>query len=327
MARDPELNRFKTEIDLVDFALAHGYELDQRPGGEGHSLRLRSPQDKIIVARSAEDRHWIYFTVLDEQDSGSIIDFVQNRDGLSWNQLRQKLRPWLQGGTHSRPAGGERRAGQKLFRFKLRPLEKDKAALLAAWALTRPLSYHAYLEEERGLPRDLLTATRFQGRLRVDQRANAIFPHFDTAGSAIGWEMKNKNFTGFAQGGSKGLWLSHAFPHDTRLVLAESGIDALSYARLFADPNTRYASTGGGWSPKTAEMIQNAAENLAREANGSARVILAFDNDDAGQDYTARAEELLRGRIHFEVHQPPTPGQDWNNVLLDQQMDQQREGR
>jgi hypothetical protein len=45
-----------------------------------------------------------------------------------------------------------------------------------------------------------------------------------------GYEIKNRDFTGFARGGSKGLWLSHTEPDDTRMVSCESAIDALSHA-------------------------------------------------------------------------------------------------
>jgi hypothetical protein len=52
----------------------------------------------------------------------------------------------------------------------------------------------------------VLQSPRFAGRLKVDFRSNAIFPHADKDGPC-GYEIKNKGFTGFARGGEKGLWL------------------------------------------------------------------------------------------------------------------------
>ena len=38
--------------------------------------------DKIVVNRGA-DGHYVYFSVRDDDDNGSIIDFVQRRDRIS----------------------------------------------------------------------------------------------------------------------------------------------------------------------------------------------------------------------------------------------------
>jgi hypothetical protein len=41
------------------------------------------------------DRHWIYFTIGEDTDNGSIIDFVQKRKGGNLGDVRRALRPWL----------------------------------------------------------------------------------------------------------------------------------------------------------------------------------------------------------------------------------------
>ena len=102
---------------------------------------------------------------------------------------------------------------------------------------------------------------RFAGRIRIDARGNAVFPHFDAEG-LCGYEIKNRGFTGFASGGSKGLWLSHELPSDNRLVFCESSIDALSHAVLFPDKHARYASIGGKLNPTQPEL--NACAAAAR---------------------------------------------------------------
>jgi len=58
--------------------------------------------------------------------------------------------------------------------------------------------------------------------------------------SLCSFEVKNKDFTGFASGGVKGLWYSEAKITDERLVLVESAIDAMSFHVLFGDQHTRY---------------------------------------------------------------------------------------
>jgi hypothetical protein len=73
-----------------------------------------------------------------------------------------------------------------------------------------------------------------------------------------GYEIKNRGFTGFAAGGQKDMWFSHARPDDKRLVLAESAIDAPSHAALFpdAEDQTRYASLGGKPSSRQTGLVE-----------------------------------------------------------------------
>jgi hypothetical protein len=99
-----ELERFKTAINLTEYAAAEGYQLDRRASSR-NSVVMRHPGgDKIVIARG-EDDHWIYFSVRDDTDNGSIIDFIQHRRRCSIGEVRRKLRPWV-GGSFVRPAPG-----------------------------------------------------------------------------------------------------------------------------------------------------------------------------------------------------------------------------
>ena len=165
--------------------------------------------------------HYVYFSVRDSRDNGTIIDFVQHRQNAGLGEIRKMLRPWI--GRIDLPA--------------LRPLEptsKNRRRVESAYLETSEAPSHPYLENARCIPAAVLSAARFAGRVRSDNRGNAVFPHFDGEG-LCGFEIKNEDFTGFATGGSKGLWLSRRQPEDRRIVSAESAIDALSYAALFPD--------------------------------------------------------------------------------------------
>jgi hypothetical protein len=173
---------------------------------------------------------------------------------------------------------------------------------------------HPYLENERALPGSLLASARFAGRVRIDDRGNAVFPHFDGDG-LCGYELKNIGFTGFASGGSKALWLSHELPDDKRLVFAESAIDALSHAALFPDNHARYASIGGKPNPQQPELIRAAAARMPLESE----IISAMDADKDGADLTdvVRKAVALTGRLdlRFSVHEP-FGAKDWNDALV-----------
>ncbi len=172
---------------------------------------------------------------------------------------------------------------------------------------------HPYLETVRAIPAELLQLDRFSGRIRIDARGNAVFPHFDRQG-LCGYELKNVRFTGFSSGGTKGLWSSQERPDDDRLVCCESAIDALSYAALIPDDRTRYASTGGQVNPVQRELIRAAV--AAMPANS--RIVAAMDADAGG----AKLADIVRGAVELSgrddlcfIFQEPVGFKDWNDQL------------
>src|SRR5438128_7860330 len=195
--------------------------MDRRESWRGSTV-LRRGAYKIVVKRK-RNGHYVFFSVRDASDNGAILDFLQRRRNLSLGAVRQILRPWI-----GRPA-----ATVPLLPH-LEPTRPDRMRVEGAYRRMANALRHPYLEHERALPATLLGAPRFAGRVRIDSRGNAVFPHCDAAGRC-GYEIKNERFTGFAAGGEKGLWFAHIGPNDRRLVLAESAIDARSHAALCPD--------------------------------------------------------------------------------------------
>jgi hypothetical protein len=241
--------------------------------------------------------------VRDDADNGSIIDFVFKRQRCSLGQVRMKLRPWIGRKAKAAPAFPilEKRTPKRL--------EVDKAF----WRMPLAVN-HPYLIGERCIPPALLSSERFMNRVRIDERGNAIFPHFDQEG-LCGYEIKNHSYTGFSSGGTKGLWFSHTEVSDARLVLAESTIDALSYAALFPSPGSRYASTGGKMNPHQPALVTAAAKRMG----AGATIIAATDNDQGGADLAealrSAVESANRTDLVFAIHRPEPSGTDWNDIL------------
>ena len=297
---DLELETFKTYVILPELAAARGYALDRRASSR-NSVVMRHPDgDKIIIARYEGTTHWVYFSVRDDRDNGTVVDFLQNRGVGSLGLVRKTLREWL--GT-SRPA-----AQLPLFVQELQPVSRDRAGVIAEWEKAAPCTALPYLTR-RGLGSEVLGLPLFTGRVRVDRRNNALFPHYDKEG-LCGFEVKNKGFTGFASGGVKGLWYSEAKTADGRLVLVESAIDAMSFHVLFGDQHTRYMSTGGELNPQQPLLIRGAIEKL----HPSADVVLAFDDDEGGEKISKEVEAAApAGRKLVRLR--PEGGKDWNQVL------------
>lgn len=306
--RRDELDQFKTDINLCEYMLSWGFELDRKQSSR-YSAILRHPSgEKLIVARGS-NRHWKYFSVHDERDKGTIIDFVQLRDRCSLGEVRKTLRPWLAGeglsitSTRGHPS------------LELSPTTHDMAQVLFTWENSHKINgRHDYLEHERQIPAEILSHPIFAGRIRTDRRGNALFAHYNIDG-LCGFEIKNQGFTGFSTGGVKGLFCSRPRPDDRELILCETAIDALSYAALFGIERRRLVSTAGQVSPAQKRLIQSAAQKMS----AGSTIVLAMDNDDAGHRL---AETLHRMLSEVDLHDktvvirhPQQAGQDWNDVL------------
>jgi Toprim-like/Protein of unknown function (DUF3991) len=298
---DPdELDNFKRDIDLRAFASTFGYLLDSKESWRGSAVMRHATGDKIVITRDADDGHFVYFSVRDNLDQGSIIDFVQFRRRLSLGAVRQELRQHLG------------KSGTSALLPELAKTTKDRQAVATAYAGMLDTRCHPYLKE-RAIPDELLISERFAGRIRSDPKGNVVFPHYDDVG-VCGYELKNRGFKGFSAGGSKGLWITNEQPDDRCVTFCESAVDCLSYAALFPDPQARYASVGGQISAAQRGLIRAAIAGMP----ASVEVVAAMDSDEAGCQLarTVRSSFVLAARddLQFRNHLPSTY-KDWNDVL------------
>jgi hypothetical protein len=300
-----ELERFRHDIDLVAFATSKGYAVDQRDSSRNCCMLRHANGDKIAVGR-ASDGHWQFYSFRDEKDNGDILQFVQNRAGgrhaYSLGAVRKELRLW----THTL------RVIPPTHLRSMEPVIADRAAVAAAVARARVLDSHPYLES-RGLVPETLSNARFRGTWRMDssRHGNVLFPHYDVQG-VCGFEIKNRDFTGFATGGSKGIWSSKVSPSDQRLVITESAIDALSYHQINPHPKTRYASLGGEQSHRQPALLESAISWMP----AGSTIVAATDKDKAGEAFAKGVSELCDKHSHvtYERHAPKL-GKDWNDHL------------
>lgn len=307
MRRADEIERFKRDINLVEYAEACGFEIDRRESSRA-SLVMRQGDDKIIVATD-QDGHGVYFNVRDESDNGTIIDFVQKRHGLNLGQVRKELRPWI-GGDELRYSP-PRRKPEAERPHKPAPSSPDRQVVLAAWARIQPtIGRHPYLEQVRKLAPATLADPRFVDMVRSDERGNAAFPHFDQQG-LTGYELKNDGFTGFSPKGTKAVWASANLEKAPRVILVESAIDAMSHAQLSGDVEAAYLSIGGTMSDDQRALVRAI---LAKAAEREAEVIIATDADEPGRKLAAELQTLAPAGANV-ARQEPTQGKDWNDQV------------
>ena len=107
-----------------------------------------------------------------------------------------------------------------------------------------------------------------------------------------------------------GLWLSRFSESDERLVIAETAVDALSYAALHNSERSRFASLAGSMNDQQPALLVAAVQKLPR----GALVIGAFDNDEAGDNFLEKVRMILKDKDVID-DRPETRGDDWNDVL------------
>ncbi|HEY5792234.1 MAG TPA: DUF3991 and TOPRIM domain-containing protein [Chthoniobacterales bacterium] len=305
MTRSDELEAFKTQINMVEYAAHLGFEIDRKTSRNW--IAMNGPGGKILISM-APDNHWVYCPVGDK-GGGSIIDLDQQHNGGDISDVRKRLRGWINDPSlvMARMAKPPCPVPSSIARDILRVCARLEA-------MERADGRHPYLQQERRIPGPVLAAARFADRIFIDQYRNAIFPHRNRAG-ICGYEIKNRDFTGFAAGGEKGLWSSRTSADDRALVIAETAIDALSYHALKLPELTRYISTAGALNNTQPDLIRSAIEKMPV----GSKIILAVDNDEGGDSLAEKITGIYDGISHpggaLLQDRPARRGADWNDIL------------
>jgi Toprim-like len=324
--RQAELDRFKRQIDLVKFAQGYDYKVTQRSGS--YTRLRRAKGDQIIVTRESDGTFvWVNPENCQVRDNGApksagyeqgtIIDFLQRERRFDLAGVRKELRQHL--GSVNPSLGGPAVADASAT-GDLRPhpsfdRETITRRVLAA-LVVRDSDYLA----ARGIRPQTLIDERFAGTVRIRPHSGEVlFPHSDQEGYT-GFERKHPRYTLFATGGRRAVWHSTIRSADKVLVVAESGIDCLSYHQLNPRPDARYMSTGGTLSSTQAELLGRAIAKLPPDG----AVVAATDNDEAGRkmaDQLERIAHAARPGIAVEKPFPPRGHKDWNDVLKEHEHD------
>lgn len=292
-----ELEHFKKEINLAEIAERYGYALEKRESSRASLvMRREADGDKIVVA-TALDGHGVYFSVRDEHDNGSVLDFIMHRNRVGFGRAQQILRSLVL------PA-------PSLFPILTSPIRKpvpiprNQADIITQWHRLSP--YDSWYLEERGIL--TTTVAIFADHIRMDARGNVAFRHNDQRG-ITGWELKSKGFTGFSSGGKKSLFACRIgteppAPHP-RLVIAESAIDAMSFYQFDPSPGL-FLSFAGALSLDQRSLLTDV---LARYP--AAEIFTATDTDRNGETFA----DLIQS-LRPDARRARAPkGKDWNDAL------------
>ncbi len=311
MKRNEELDQFKTQINLVDYAQNNGYQLDKKKSSTNCIVLFDNQGDKILIGLNKTDNHYFYYSLTNETDKGSIIDFVQKRKNLNLGEVRKELRLWINN-SHSTKYKVNSKVNNKVTNkseIKLTPIDRNKYQIIAQIESFQTINNHSYLNQ-RGINQNTLDNPRFKETIYQDKRNNVIFPHSDREG-ICGYSIRNQNFKGFSTGGTKGLWTSKSGSKDNKLVICESPIDCLSYHQLFPDDHTRYFSTSGTLSEKQKDLLRTAFEKIDQKGGS---IIIATDKDVGGEEISQELTKIAPKTAQISRHVPKYQ-KDWNEAL------------
>ncbi|MBC6992186.1 toprim domain-containing protein, partial [Hymenobacter sp. BT491] len=333
---DPtELDRFKRDIDLVDYAQRQGYTI-KKESRRGDWHHLVKDDEHVIVTRKGD--HQVYLNTGDDRDAGSIIDFAKTRGGdghgLNLGQVRQQLREYLDGAPaparqyatqyatppdtaqlSSLPVGDPEEAA--------RQAEEERRTRLIAEVLgvKKELTDRSYLHG-RGITDATLDSPAFQGRIftaQQNEHRNTAFPLYNENGLAS-VEQKNEHYKSLLPLPKNGIWVSHPTDgKDTpveRVVLSESAIDSLSHFQLKhgQDPkNTLYIATSGTPTEAQVALIQRVIDKQEPK-----EVVLANDRDAGGRQFNINYLNELQPARPFapvgeqDAYKEPTRPIEWH---------------
>ncbi|MVA22077.1 DUF3991 domain-containing protein [Agrobacterium vitis] len=166
----------------------------------------------------------------------------------------------------------------------------------------------SYLRQIRALPWQVISAAIEADVLREGPYGSMWAKHVDEAGAVVGWEERGSDWRGFSTGGAKALFLFGKVDA-RRICVTEAAIDALSLAAIEQTrPDTLYVSTGGGWSPTTAQALETLA------SGEGARLVAATDNNVQGEVFADRLRQMAdRTGCDFSRLRPEA--EDWNEEL------------
>lgn len=293
--------RFKTEINLSEYAAFIGYEIVKKDTTRS-SIKMRRGSDIVIISKKGGI--WIYFSVSGQSDNGTIVNFIQNRTGQTLAEIAKDLLEWL-GEDVTRPE-------PKFYVQEVIEQEYDPQRVKKIFKGCKVAKNHQYLEG-RGITGAVLCSKRFTGRIYEDHYQNAVFPHYNDSG-VCGLELKNAEKAIFVRGSEKTFWRSNCEKGDDTLIIGEAVIDALSHSILFPNKTAIYAATGGGMSPDQCELLKELVTCCKHLKN----IVIITDNDLGGDRLSERVRGILKdcsfnGAVRRDS--PKIIGCDWNDVL------------
>lgn len=268
---------------------------------KGRGLFSTQEHDSLIIYDNSNDFYRYSASV-----GGNLISFIEHFESVDKETAIQKATDYYH------QVSPEVRALTK------KPLKEKIEGINLPEKDNNNSSVQAYLIKERSLPLGLVNDFIKEGILYQDEKKNAVFVgHLD--GSPLyatrRGTMPNSTFKGDVGGSIKEVGVFKSNKSDT-LILTESCIDMMSYMTLQPDAEAYdYLSVNGVSNAKGAF---NFHMYKREESENYKQVVIAFDNDKAGEEATLDMIDFVKENFPtLEVFYIYPNGKDWNEDLIE----------
>jgi len=297
MEAQNELQRFKTDIDLVSFLTKkEGYKVDPKITSNATTGLVNEETGSKIFVKVLTNNEQIFSDKkaplgTGTSQGGSIIDYVKNYKNISnLGEVRKLLRQELNNGN----------LGVPYSQMENRPKRKEIPAFSQDYFSFTPILKSSYLNS-RGISNETINSPAFSGRLgeKIIKSSNAdktytstVFPMYEKLTEKIvGLEVKNEFYSGSYNHSNKkeSFWKSNPPTNadGVKVFIGESPIDALSHFQLKNKDNKLgllYISTLGEVGGDS-DRLKILTDYLEKRDNKISGYILGNDNDAAGVRY------------------------------------------
>ncbi|WP_337696960.1 DUF3991 and toprim domain-containing protein [Agrobacterium vitis] len=289
-----DIEELRTQIGCAGVLEHDGFVIDRKES-TSRAVKFRRDDDIIIVIH--DDRGW--FDARSDA-KGDVFALASYLHGIGFADALVVI--------------GDLVAFQPTAPTWERPLRQTQtmASIADRWNhRKRPWRASAtwrYLHQCRALPWQVISAAIEADVLREGPYGSMWAKHVDGAGAVIGWEERGPDWRGFSTGGAKALF-QFGVDGARRICVTEAAIDALSLAAIEQTrSDTLYVSSGGGWSPLTAQALQTLA------SGEGAWLMAATDNNVQGEVFADRLRQMADSAgCDFSRLRPES--EDWNEDL------------
>jgi len=302
-----ELQIFRTEINLSEFAAYHGYQIKIHESYQNIAVMESKKGDRINVTKN-ENGYWNWHTY-ETGKSGSIIDFHKNITDESLGEALKNLKIWNENKPHV-PEGK--------YIKNLTASSKENIWIQNYFFKCKECESHPDFESI-GIKTSTLQDDNFKGKIFKDVKNFIIFPQIDLQGFS-GFEACKDDLRQRSKGGREGVWFSNLSAKDKRLVICESPKDALSYHQLKGDSNTRYLAFYGKLNDKSLDLIKKFMSKIE-----DAEIVIAVNNTKESKEYIKDLQEIAResGKKNISVDIPSKEGHSWKDEIKKQDFEKE----
>jgi len=298
-----EIDRFKTNISLIDYIEANGGVINEEKSSQSSKI-IDFNDSKFIVSKN-DNEHYVYFDTFNNKNQGTIIDFYQKNINLKadFKATILALRKFEKDGYITKNAINKNTTKKEIdiqsYYNSLKILDKKDIENIV---------------KIRKIDENIIN--KFKYTIRKDNKNNIVFinnsfniyPNSNNVSQVCGFSKKNltTNFKG--EIGEKGLWGSpYLNPNSKNIYLFESSFDALAFSDL-TQKEGQYIAFNGSFGEKQLLYL----ENLIQRITGQ-KLVCCFDNDKIGESYTQKIKEKFTN-INIEVLKPSL--KDFNEDLI-----------